>query len=172
VVGWKAGVKIIRILLTIFFAWSLAKAASLFFRSDSMDRLAFESASLGWLFWLLLTGSVVASVITLVYLWRPSEIGFRVAVAGIALDLVLTIVATGIGMANPGLMKEAFIASRRERGLPVREEMLALMDNPVMQFLPVLFGVIVAGVCLYGLYRIHQETAKNAVALPAAKPWP
>ena len=64
------------------------------------------------------------------------------------------------------------IASRRERGRPVPEEMVAVMDNPVMQLVPVIFGVLVAGACLYTLYRIHQESGRKSVAIPAAEPWP
>lgn len=164
--------KIIRVILTVYFGWLLIKGISLFFRTGSMDRLLFESAGLGWLFWIFLCCIVSTAVITLVYIQRPSVTGYHIANAGVVLDLILTIIGTAIGIVRPEVMKQAFIASRQERGLPIREEMLTLMTSPGTQLFSALVGVTLAGVCLYLLSRIHQEATPKPRRTTASGRWP
>ncbi len=159
--------KTIRILLALFFGWSLLKAISLLFRSASMDRIVFESAGLGWLFWLLLVCSIAGYCVALEYVRRPTEVPFWLALAGVAADLAITLVAVGIGFSTPGLTRQAFIASRQERGLSVREEMLTLMENPAIHIIPVVIAVIVAAVCAGLLYVVRWKSHGSSLQVPS-----
>lgn len=165
--------KSIRIVLTVFFAWSLLKGASLFFRRASADQFIFGWVGLGWLFWLLLSCSVAASAITLLYLWRPSVLAYRLAVTGVLLDLVLTAISAGIAMKNPGVAISAFVKSREERGLWVRPEVLELMrESPSVHVIPLITGIAIACVCFTLLYLLHRRTREAEQTLRAAPPWP
>ncbi len=57
---------IVRIVLTLVFAWSLLKTGSLALRTDSMDLVLFSAAGIGWTFWVLFTMIVLALVGALV----------------------------------------------------------------------------------------------------------
>lgn len=148
--------KVVRIVLAVVFAWSLFKTLELLMRRGSVDRLIFEGTGLPWLFWFFLIPLALLQASALYYLWRPSSLGYRLAQAAVILGAAETVVAAAIGYRNPALMKQAIVTSRAERGLPVREEVLQLADNPLIHLFPILLGVVLAAVWLFLLFKTRQ----------------
>ncbi|HUE71079.1 MAG TPA: hypothetical protein VMP01_09335 [Pirellulaceae bacterium] len=152
----------IRILLTVVFCWSFFKTASILVRNDSMDLLLLTSAGLGWSFWILVPAIGILLAGALVYVWRPSPTLYRIAQAAVVLSVVETALASLVAIGNPQAAKDAFVASRTGRGLPVREEVLRMMDAPASHLLPLLFAVLLAGVWLLLLYLVERQRRQAA----------
>jgi hypothetical protein len=127
---------LIRAVLTLAFGWSALKGLELLLRSNSMDLLLLNGVGMGWLFYLLIPALAVCQVISLIWFWHPFLRGHFVAIAAILLSLIHTLVVCLIAVGNTELAKQSFTASREERGLPVRQEMLQLMSNPIAQLIP------------------------------------
>ena len=89
-------------------------------------------------------------------MWSPSPILYRIAQAAILVDLVETAIASGIAVSNPEVAKQAFIASRTSRGLPVRDELLHLMANPASHLLPLVFSVMLGALWLFLLHKLER----------------
>jgi hypothetical protein len=145
----------LRIFLTVVFGWSFLKTTSLLIRPDSMDLIILSKAGLSWCFWLVIPAIALGQAVALVYLWMPSRTLYRIAQSSVCLDVAETIFASGIAAANPSIAKEAFVTSRISRGLPVRDEILQMMDNPVAQMWPVCFTLGFGLLWLYLLYRFN-----------------
>lgn len=161
--------KALRIVLTVVFAWSLFKTASILIRPDSMDFLILRKAGLSWCFWLLVPAIAIGLVGAIIFLWMPSDLLYRTAQASVFLDITETILASGIAASNPAIAKKAFVTSRTSRGLPVHDDILRMMDSPTAQLLPVGFAIVFGLLWLYLLYRFKKAQAlAAAVAEPSA----
>lgn len=127
-----------------------------------MDLLILKGVDLGWLFWIIMPSLMVLHVVAIIYIWRPSELGYRAAQGAVLLGLLENFVVSMIGFMKPEILKQAFIASRTERGLPVRQEVLRMMESPAGRLFPIILTVILAGVCLYLLAKINRENEARA----------
>lgn len=158
--------KAIRVILTVVFGWGLWKSIDLLFRQDSIDLFLFQAIDRAWLFYALLSIIAVTQAVTLVWLWKPFSRGHLFAVAAVWFNLTETIVACSIAAGNVELAKQAFITSRESRGLTVRPEMLEMMNNSAMQYIPLVMTVPLAilwCVLIYLLVRANRQGEEPAV---------
>lgn len=147
----------IRILLTIVFGWTLLKTIGILMRQDSMDLLLLSHAGLGWSFWVIVPTIAVLLLGALAYLWVPTQPLYRTAQAAVVLGVLETSLVGIIAMNNPQAAKDAFVASRIGRGLPVRDEVVQLMDSPASHLLPLCIGIALAGVWLFLLHLLERQ---------------
>ncbi len=156
--------KILRPALGLYFAWSFVKGLEILLRSSSTDRILFDTAGLSWLFWPLMLLVLLGKLVGIFYVARLDDAVFVPALVGVVLGFLQTAVGFGIGFFKPGLMKEAFIASREARGLPVRQEMLTMLDNPIASLMPLmlsgLFTVILVGLLVVLKRRTNDQSSK------------
>jgi len=118
-----------------------------------------KAVGLDWLFWIIVPSLIVLQDAAIFYIWRPFTIGYRAAQGAVLLGLVETVGVAIIGFEKPAILKQAFITSRTERGLPVRQEVLDMMDNPAAQFLPVILTTILACIWLFLLAKLKPANA-------------
>lgn len=155
--------KITRGVLAVVFGWSASKTLEILSRPGALDRLLFEGSGLGWLFPLILIPLAVLQLAAVYFVFRPATtIAYRSAIAAVVLGLIETAVASALSMANPALLKQAIIASRTERGLDVRPEVLRLADNPVAQLAPLLLSAVFACVWLFLIVRLRRRHVRDA----------
>ena len=76
-----------------------------------------------------------------------------------------TALVTASGLSRPGLLRDAFVASRKGRGLPVREEILPLMDKAYVHLGFLAFAAAVAALWLL-LLRLLERRRKVGDSLP------
>ncbi len=145
--------RVIWILLVVIFSASLTKGIDVLLRNSSTDRLLFEAAGVGWLFWVVMPLYLISLAIALWYLWYPSELRYRIAQIAVILGVIHSSIASTISLNNPELLKEAYIASRTARGLRVHEELLRYMSNPLTHLLPLVISIVL-GVVLF--FLLHQ----------------
>ena len=151
----------IRVVLTIVFGWSALKGVEVLCRRTSMDLQLFTAAGMPWLLYLLLVPAVLCYAGGVVWIWRQYQRGLLVALFALALNLTETGIGGVISMKNIDLVKEAHIASREARGLPVRQELLRMMDRPVSHLAPFGMSLAFAALWVFLLAKIakhHRET--------------
>jgi heme/copper-type cytochrome/quinol oxidase subunit 1 len=148
--------KTLRIILTIVFGWLGLKGLEVLVRPTTVDRAIFVQTGSGWLFWVLVPGTVALMAAAVWYLWRPSKLGYRIAQAALGLHLVESLVGALLGFRHPEILREAVIASRRARELPVRPELLELLEHPVMKTFMVGFVIVVTVVPLVLLFFFER----------------
>ncbi len=153
--------KILRLALGLYFAWHFTKGLEILLRSSSVDRILFDTAGLSWLFWPLMLLVLLADLVCVLYLARLDPAIFAPALAGVALGFLQTALASGIGFFKPGLMKEAVIASREARGLPIRQELLALLDNPTASLMPAVASGIFTIILIVLLILVKRHADKS-----------
>lgn len=154
--------KILRLALALYFAWSFLKGLDILLRSSSTDRILFDTAGLSWLVWLMMLLVLLGKLVCILYMARLDSALFVPALVGVALGFLQTAFASGIGFFKPGLMKEAVIASREARGLPVRQEMLTLLDNPAANLMPAIASGIFAAILVGLLVALKRRTDGQA----------
>lgn len=144
---------LVKILVTVAFAWSLLKGLELLLRRHSVDRLLLEHIGVGWLWQCILYGMEVCQVAALLWLWRPYPHGMHFALGAVGLNLASTLLVTWVGFRHPETLKRAMVASREERGLPVSEAALTLVEAPLVRAfqiaLPLLIASLWTGLILY-----------------------
>jgi len=146
----------IRILLTVVFGWSLLKTGSLLVRDDSMDLLILTSGGLAWSYWLLVPAIAVCLAGALTYLWWPADVLYRLAQAAVILNVVETTMASLVAMSHPGAAIAAFVASRKGRGLPVRDDVVRPMDSPSTHLVPLAISVLLGALWLMLLHLLEK----------------
>lgn len=147
---------IIRIVLTALFVWSLAISIGFLNRSDSMDLLLFNAVGLKWLFYTLVLLLVTCQSISLIWLWRPFRSGRWFAIGAVLLNFIETCVASVIGAQDLELAADAFRTSRMSRGLPVREEVLQLMEHQSMHIMPIAVSGVLGVIAILMIYRLQN----------------
>ena len=158
--------KIIRVILTMAFGWALLKCIELLWRRESADLLLFDAAGLKWLFYVLLSGLVVCQAASLAWFWKQFVRGYLFAFGAVVINLIETAVACTIAAGNTDVAKQAFIASRESRGLSVRPEMLQMMDNAALQFVPLAVSAPLAVVWCILIVLLIRANRGRTVAEP------
>jgi hypothetical protein len=146
----------------------LLKGIGILFRSSSMDRILFDRVGLSWVFWTLVPLILMLLLASLVYLWSDSKIGYRMAQAAVLLHMLEGLLGGIIGIKNTAVLREAIIASREGRGLPVRQELLDLAGHPAMQVFVVAFPIIFSATILALLFFFERARKKAAEEQAAA----
>lgn len=148
--------KVLRVILTVVLGWSALKGVEVMIRPSSVDRIIFEGAGLGWLFWALAPPTVLLLAVAVWYLWRPSRAGYRIAQAAVLLHFAESALGAALGFRDPALLRDAVVASREARVLPVRPELLEAMGSPVIHALALAFALLVTAVALGLLYGFER----------------
>lgn len=158
--------KALRVILTALFGWLALKGAGVMVRPSSVDRVIFDGAGIGWLFWVLAPAIVLLLAAALWYPWRPTRTGYRIAQAAVLLHFAEGALGAALGFGDPGMLRDAVAASRAARGLTVRPELLEAMGSPVIHVLAMGFAVVATGVALillYGFERARRAPEGHAV---------
>ena len=158
--------KALRVILTVLLGWSALKGVEVMVRASSVDRIIFEGAGLGWLFWALAPPTVLLLAVAVWYLWRPSRAGYRIAQAAVLLHFAESALGAALGFRDPALLRDAVVASREARGLAVRPELLEAMGSPVIHALALAFALLVTAVALgllCGFERARRAPEAHAV---------
>lgn len=158
--------KITRVILATAFGWALLKSIALLWRRESLDLLLFDAAGLRWLFYVLLSGLVLCQAASLVWFSKQFAGGYLFPFGAIVINLVETAVACTIAARDTDIAKQAFVASRESRGLSVRPEMLEMMDNATMQFVPVVVSALLAIVWCILIILLIRSNRGRTVAEP------
>jgi hypothetical protein len=141
-------------LLLVIFVWSTLKGLELVVRaSSSLDGLLLQHAGLGAIALPWFVSIVALDAATVYFLFRPAPIGQGVGIAASIWSGIQTIVAFAIARANPDVARSAYVASREERGLPVRPEALDLVVDPTMNLVLLLGSLAVTALCVILLLR-------------------
>lgn len=158
--------KVLRVILTILFGWLALKGAEVMVRPSSVDRIIFEGAGLGWLFWVLAPTIVLLLTAAVRYLWRPSLAGYRIAQAAVLAHFAEGAVGAALGFRHPGMLRDAVVASREARGLSVRPELLEAMGGPLIHVLALGFAAgmtAVALILLFGFERARLSSKGSGI---------
>jgi hypothetical protein len=148
--------RVIWILLVVIFSASLTKGIDVLLRNSSTDRLLFEGAGVGLLFWVVMPLYLISLAIALWYLWYPSELRYRIAQIAVILGVIHSSIESTISLNNPELLKQAYIASRTARGLRVHEELLHYISNPLTHLLPLVISIVLGVVSLFLLHQFKK----------------
>lgn len=148
---------IIRVLVTLSLAWSAFKGVEVLARATSMDYLLFAGAGVGWLLYLLLVPAIIASVSGVVWIWRPFPKGFQTSLFAIVLNMLETVIGGVISMLNTDLAKQSFVSSREARGLPIRPEILKMMDSPASHVIPIVIAIAMSAFWIFLLFKIRRS---------------
>jgi hypothetical protein len=152
---------LIRLVLSVVFLWAIGKTVSVLFFFDSMDLLLLRDKDEEWLFWLIVPVAGLLTIGALIYPWAPSAALYHVAQAAVALGLLETLLVGLLAADDPTGAKEAFVAARHSRGLPVREEVLELMDNPNVHYWPIMLAAVMAALWLYLLFVLERSRRRD-----------
>lgn len=114
--------KTIIVLLFIYTYLFVRGIESLLLFTSSFDYQVFSQAGVSYLYFVLSIPILVITGITLQSLWKPKPIGLWIALIGLALGVLSTIVLFMITFNDPEITKQAYILSREARGLPVRPQ--------------------------------------------------
>ena len=152
---------LIRILLSVVFAWTFWKTASVMLLHESMDLTLLRGRGEEWIFWSLVPAIGILTLGALTYLWAPSAILYRAAQAAIAISFLETLTVGLVAADDPPVAKAAFIASRNDRGLPVREEMLQLLENPNAHYWQIVLAAALSALWLYLLFILERRRRRD-----------
>jgi hypothetical protein len=134
------------LLLIVVFGWSFAKDFELLFRgSGTADRVLFEHVGLGWLAVALLSVLALLDLIAVGYLIKPAPIGRFVCLTSIGVSAALTSIGFALARLYPDVARQAIIASRESRGLPVQTEVIDAALDPTMSLVLSLASLAVSG---------------------------
>ena len=158
--------KIVRIVLTVVFGWSLFKSIELLSRTESVDFMLFRHTGLLWLFYFLLMGVVVCQAVSLVWFWKPFPQGFLFALGAVLIKLTEASIALMIAMGNTDLAKQAIIRSRESRGLAVRPEAVEMMSSPHAQWGLFAVSVVLAIIWCVLILMLMKAAPTNSVLDP------
>lgn len=126
-------------------------------RNNSVDRVLFARTGQEGLFWILIVPIAVLQAAALYFLRRPESLmAFRLAIGAVVAGAAETVAASVFSWRNPGLLREAIIASRTERGLAVRPEVLTMAESPAAQLFPAGIAVLLAVLWLTLIARYHR----------------
>jgi cbb3-type cytochrome oxidase subunit 3 len=151
----------IRVILTIAFGWSALKGVEVLCRGTSMDLHLFTAVGMPWLLYVLLLPAVLCYAGGVVWVWRPYRKGLFIALVALTLNLSETAIATLISLNHTDLVKEAHIASREARGLPVRQEVLAMMDSPASYLLLLAMSLAFVALWVFLLVKVDKHYRKS-----------
>lgn len=141
-------------ILLVIFAWASLKGIELVVRGNSsLDAQLLHSAGLGGIALPWLISIVVLDVATVFYLVRPAPIGLVIGVAASIWSAIETTVAFLLARANPTVARDAYLASRESRGLPVRPEAADLVVDPTVNLVLLLMSLAVTALCVILLLR-------------------
>jgi hypothetical protein len=156
--------KVIRILMYIVLGGSAVKGVSVLVRTSSMDYQVFAAAELVWLLYVLVAAMFFCQLTGMLWIYRPFRGGFVAALGAVGLNLIETLIGVGLAVGNPEMVKQAYVTSREARGLPVRPEMMEMMEGGVLLWVPVGIAVPAALLWVALLYSIHRDHQKRGGA--------
>ena len=158
----------IRVVLTIVFGWSALKGVEVLCRRTSMDLQLFTAAGMPWLLYLLLVPALLCYAGGVVWVWRQYQRGLLIVLVALALNLTETGIGGLISMNNTDLVKEAHIASREARGLPVRQEVLRMMDSPASHLAPFGLSLAFAALWVFLLVKVDKHHRATKLSQPGS----
>ncbi|MEX0290365.1 MAG: hypothetical protein AB3N14_14765 [Flavobacteriaceae bacterium] len=151
----------LRIVCSVIFAWWSLKSLDIAFRTESADHQLYQAVGLGWL---VLPAALIVTIlfaVTVIWIWRPFKLGYKLCILGLVTEMVMTVGAGIISIANPDAAKSAFIASRESRGMSVQDEMIEMVASPVFGIIAIILGVVFCGIAFFLITRLNRNLAKS-----------
>jgi hypothetical protein len=146
-----------RWIITLYFSGLAARTITILFRRASADLSLFRIVDATPLFYLLLVVLLVLIAATLSWLWKPYAYGHLAALGTVLVNLAETLIALGIAATHREQAAAAITASRTERGLPVREEAIAMMTSPMAQLVFMVFALTFAAVLCFLILSVKRR---------------
>lgn len=130
------------IVLIVFYLYSFLRGLQrAFMFSSNPDYYVYTELGLSFLFFVISLPGLILTGMTLWYLWKPKPIGFWLAIAGLVLGLIDTLIGLVITVVNPDVIRRAMILYREARGLRAPQEVIDSMLSP--SGIAVTYGIVI-----------------------------
>ena len=129
--------------LIIWFILAAARDIEVLFSFDTVtDYLAFSNVGLAPLFFLCAIVVLLLNLASIVFFFRPREVGLHVMLAAILAAVIQDLFTMAISLSDLGKLKQAYIVSRQSRGLQVREDALEFIFSELGMYTACLSTVL------------------------------
>lgn len=149
--------------LLLFFIWMDARALGwMIFPATSASHHYYSALGHPWAHYVIQALTVAFAATAIGYLWTPRDGWLQASLAALAAFTVLTVGGSWHMLGHLGAARDAYRASREERGLPIPEERLTAMFTTTATIYTTLGAVAFFGFLAWLAWRRRAYVAGDS----------
>ena len=144
------------IFLIVWFLWAAGQDLDSIVRySIKSDFYVFSSHNMAPVFFVFAVLIFILNLTTVYYLFKPSFLGFKVALSALGVAVIQNIVLLLLALNDIPGVREAYSKGREIRGLPIREEAMDMIFTPSALYASM--GIMLLLYVLVGFFIIRNK---------------